>query len=170
MCGTSLVRPCWSAKGQGPLQGSMGHFENRSSIIHPEANLTDASRVLQQTSRVFNWPITQLDIDWLLSDMQEGDQTSVTLGLRHPAQLSGSRPAMRNLLHSASLLISRPRIDIPLSCRVPPYAQHPTRRCPRHGAGYCADRCAVRAKKTDRDNGVVEPLLGRRVWYGRAHH
>jgi intracellular septation protein len=47
----------------------------------------------------------QLEIDWLLSDMQEGDQTSVTLGLRHPAQLFGSRLAMRNLLHSASLLV-----------------------------------------------------------------
>src|SRR5262245_59853285 len=37
--------------------------------------------------------------------MQEGNQKSVTLGLRHPAQLSGSSPPMRNLLHSASLLI-----------------------------------------------------------------
>jgi hypothetical protein len=52
--------PAW---GQWPLQGSMGHFENRSSVMHPEANLTDASRVLQRNSRVFNWPITQLEID-----------------------------------------------------------------------------------------------------------
>jgi hypothetical protein len=33
-----------------------------------------------------------LEIDWLLSDMQEGDQTSVTLGLRLRGRLGAARP------------------------------------------------------------------------------